>query len=225
MTHFLDRRHSQKLLIMSWIAIFLSLGLVTTALAFTDDQAKQGEQIFAGYCSTCHGDRGQGLTAEFRATWPPQDQNCWKSKCHADNHPPGGFILPKAVPAIIGPRTLQDMMTAQNLHDFISKNMPYQAPGLLNKDQYWAVTAYLLRQRGIAADGQVLNDTNAARIQIKPEAPPAPQGVPFHPPAMPPQKPTSGALRLWVIAGVVLVACALATFLVYRALRGHQPGH
>ncbi len=225
MIPFLDRRRSQKPLIISWIAIFLSLGLVTTALAFTDDQAKQGEQIFGGYCSTCHGNRGQGLTAEFRATWPPQDQNCWKSKCHADNHPPSGFVLPKTVPAIIGPGTLQDMATAQNLHDFISKNMPYQAPGLLNQDQYWALTAYLLRQRGIAADGQVLNNTNAARIQIKPEAPPAPPGAPFHPPSMPPQKPASGTPRLWLIVGVVLVAGSLAAFLVYRVLRSRLPGH
>jgi mono/diheme cytochrome c family protein len=71
------RRLNHTLAQASWAALVLYFGLVAIALAYTEDQARQGAGVFAFYCSTCHGDRGQGLTDEFRATWAPGDQYCW----------------------------------------------------------------------------------------------------------------------------------------------------
>src|SRR5512134_251602 len=62
-------------------------------------QLDYGQEIYRLVCSACHGDVGQGLTPEWRSTWAPEDQNCWKSKCHGQNHPPDGFTFPVA-PAI-----------------------------------------------------------------------------------------------------------------------------
>lgn len=109
-------------------------------------QADIGAEIYALVCRDCHGDRGQGLTDEFRATWAPQDQNCWQSKCHAPNHPPEGFDLPRFVPAIIGPNTLTRFESAADLLAFIGANMPWHNPGSLINEEYWQLTAYILRE-------------------------------------------------------------------------------
>jgi hypothetical protein len=41
-------------------------------------QLGQGTLLYWGVCMACHGDRGQGLTNEWRAVYG-EDQNCWAS--------------------------------------------------------------------------------------------------------------------------------------------------
>ena len=109
-------------------------------------QADIGEEIYILVCRDCHGDRGQGLTDEFRATWAPKDQNCWQSKCHAPNHMVEGFELPRYIPAIIGPNTLARFQTANDLQAYIGTNMPWHNPGSLTQEEYWQLTAFILRE-------------------------------------------------------------------------------
>ena len=104
----------------------------------------QGAKLYQQWCSTCHGDQGQGLTEEWRATWPESKQNCWQSKCHASNHPPDGFSFPQTVPALIGPNTLTKFNTAQDLYVYTRAAMPYWAPNMLLDDEYQAITAFLV---------------------------------------------------------------------------------
>src|SRR5688572_23546779 len=40
------------------------------------NQADEGAQLYWLHCLPCHGDQGQGLTDEWRAQYPPEDQNC-----------------------------------------------------------------------------------------------------------------------------------------------------
>jgi cytochrome c5 len=108
--------------------------------------AEIGAQIYILVCRDCHGDRGQGLTDAFRATWAPEDQNCWQSKCHATNHPPEGFILPRFIPAIISPNTLTRFKSAAELETFISTSMPWYSPGSLTGTEYRQLAAYILRE-------------------------------------------------------------------------------
>lgn len=130
-------------------------------------QADVGAKIYGDWCITCHGDQGQGLTDAWRATWDPLHQNCWQSKCHSLNHPPGGFLLPRHVPAIIGATTLSEFKSAQDLHQFISHKMPFQDPGVLDTDAYWALTAYLLQQNGLVQSGAQITSDNAGSIPIQ----------------------------------------------------------
>src|SRR5574341_723475 len=44
-------------------------------------QLQYGAEIWRLVCSACHAYDGQGLTDAWRATWGPQDRNCWQSKC------------------------------------------------------------------------------------------------------------------------------------------------
>ena len=72
--------------------------LIRPTLPPSASQADAGAQVYTLVCSACHGDLGQGLTDEWRATWNPSDQNCWQSKCHGLNRPSDGFDLPRYVP-------------------------------------------------------------------------------------------------------------------------------
>jgi mono/diheme cytochrome c family protein len=120
----------------------------TGRLPSTDDGAK----LYEFWCSTCHGDRGQGLTAEWRAQWPEGKQNCWQAKCHAASHPPDGFSFPKQVPALIGPDTLAKFPTAQDLYVYARSAMPYWSPNLLTDDEYQAITIFLVKANYAARD-------------------------------------------------------------------------
>lgn len=131
----------------------------------------EGAKLFKQWCSTCHGDKGQGLTPEWRAEWPEGKQNCWQSKCHAANHPPDGFSIPKKVPAVIGPGTLTKFNTAQDLYIYNKTVMPYWAPNLLEDHEYLAITAFLVEANyGVRSVSLPVNSIDdLAAIPLHPE--------------------------------------------------------
>jgi mono/diheme cytochrome c family protein len=146
-------------------------------------QADMGAQVYYQICLACHGDWGQGLTDEWRETWGEEDKNCWQSKCHAPNHPPWGFEIPKYAPPLLGVGSLARYKTADELHDNIAKTMPWWNPGSLTEEQAWQVTAYLLRERGELSDEITLDESTAPVIQLHhPAAKPSDrsQGIYFY---------------------------------------------
>jgi len=126
-------------------------------------QLEYGAEVYRLVCKACHGDKGQGLTDEWRAQWAPEDQNCWQSKCHALNHPPDGFYMPHA-PAVVG-QPVRGFGTALNLHTFIAKYMPWHNPGSLTEKDSWSVTAYILKINEIDP-GSELDAETAAKIDL-----------------------------------------------------------
>ncbi|NPV77375.1 MAG: hypothetical protein HPY59_13515 [Anaerolineae bacterium] len=187
-------------------------------------QAQYGAEIWRLVCSACHGDRGQGLTAEWRSTWGHQDQNCWQSKCHGYNHPPDGFLLPYS-PTVVGDNVLTHYGTVLDLYDYILRYMPWHDPNSLPEKDIWAVTAHVLALNGIDP-GPELNAAQAARISLggplalarTPEeiaaGPLAPErsAVPLQP--APPQEPRT--FKLLLLAGGAVLLAALATLWVRR---------
>jgi mono/diheme cytochrome c family protein len=128
-----------------WLClVLLGVGFMVAWGVTAAASDKTGAELYQFWCSTCHGDRGQGLTPEWRATWPKNKQNCWQSKCHAANHPPEGFILPKTVPALIGSNTLIKFATAQDLYAYTRAAMPFWAPNQLSAEEYRAITLFLV---------------------------------------------------------------------------------
>lgn len=164
-------------------------------------QADQGAQVFYYYCMVCHGDRGQGLTPGFRSLLGVPDNNCWAHECHASNRIDGAFRLPRVVPAVIGKGALSGFKTGLNLYDFISTEMPYQAPGMLSQTQYWQLAAFLLRSNGYYLGALPLNAGPAQAIHL--DAPPPSAG----------QDRTFGAS---VIAVTVLIVAAGAWWWLRR---------
>jgi mono/diheme cytochrome c family protein len=129
-------------------------------------QADLGARAYWLSCMPCHGDKGQGLTTEFRRLYPPDHQNCWSSGCHGARPYNNGFRLPPAVPPLIGPGALATFRTAADLQGYIASAMPFWDPGSLTEQQSWQVTAFLLRSNGIWEGESDLDGQSASTIQI-----------------------------------------------------------
>lgn len=144
-------------------------------------QADEGAQLFWLHCQPCHGDVGQGLTDEWRAQYPPEDQNCWESGCHGRRPYEDGFTLPTAVPAVTGPDSLARFETMGQVYSFMAAAMPYQAPGHLSEEEYLAITAFLARAHNVW-DGTPLNTENVGNFRLRPvEATTTPTSITLSP--------------------------------------------
>jgi len=147
--------------------------LAEPTLPASPSQADEGAQAYWLLCLPCHGDKGQGLTDEFRTTYPPDEEYCWERGCHGERPYEDGFKLPLQVPAVIGPEAaLGKFSTAARLQAFIFAAMPYWNPGSLTEEESWKITAFLLRENGISF-GKELDASNADQVLLGP-APPVP---------------------------------------------------
>jgi mono/diheme cytochrome c family protein len=170
-------------------------------------QVSVGAEIYRLVCRDCHGDRGQGLTSDWRAQWAPADQNCWQSKCHGPNHPQDGFELPYS-PPITGAAFTSRFGTAQELFVYIRQSMPWYAPGSLIDKQAWAVSALVLQMNGIDP-GVELDLATASKIVINPELASRPptqtptQAAPVKTETSIPAAPAP--FPLWAIGGLALI--------------------
>lgn len=123
--------------------------LATPVMPESPTQVDIGRNLYYYHCMPCHGDRGQGLTDEWREVWVPDHQNCWAPGCHAGRPDDEGFAIPRVVPAVIGSaHALNPFQTAEELFDFMRRTQPPQRPGTLSDTEYWALTAFLLHENG-----------------------------------------------------------------------------
>ena len=154
-------------------------------------QADNGAQIYWGMCTACHGDHGQGLTDEWRNSYPPENRDCWQSGCHGSDAPKNSFMIPMAgIPALAGAGTLTRFSNSFELYRHIQQNMPFFRTGSLTSKEAWSLTAYILRMNGREAKGFTLDEVSGAAI-------------PVHHKVKPPENQTPGALFL---VGVLILA-------------------
>jgi hypothetical protein len=168
-------------------------------------QADYGARDYWLYCLPCHGDRGQGLTEEFRQTYPPEETNCWESGCHGRSPYEFGFILPTAVPAVIEHGALAKFSDAAQLNSYIRATMPFWNPGSLTEEESWRVTAFILRQNKLWDASEELNASNASGVKI-------PRGAFLTPvvTAQPGDARGQGELWVWLgLAGVLVFLIVL----------------
>ena len=231
------RTRSALLILAGTILVFAATTGAAFAGSVTRSDPVQGEdprleQLQAGWetyrlwCSACHAYSGEGLTPAWISTWAPDDQNCWQSKCHALNHPNDGFFLPHSIPAIAGPGVLAHFGDGPTLYGFVSTLMPYQEPGALSQDQYYAVLAHVLNMNGIDYGLEPLGPDTIDAVTLS-GAPasvlPAPPTV--EAPAMPPSAAVpdpAGAPNAGLLAGGILGSLALAAVAAVAAAR-EQP--
>ena len=188
--------------------------LAEPTLPAAPSQADYGAQTYWLLCLPCHGDRGQGLTDEFRETYPPEEQYCWERGCHGERPYEFGFTLPMKVPAVIGPDvSLYKFTNAATLNAYIMAAMPYWNPGSLTEEEGWLVTAFILRENGIPLEG-TLDASNAAEIR-------------FSSPNLTPTPLTEAELEninvqtvpvfsIWLLIPVVMVILVAAFFLIRK---------
>lgn len=184
--------------------------LAEPTLPASPSQADVGAQVYWLSCLPCHGDKGQGLTDEFRATYPTEEQYCWESGCHGKRPYEDGFTIPKFIPSLIGSRALYKFTDAAQLNSYIRSAMPFWDPGSLTAEQAWQVTAFLLRENGIWNDATELNESNAGDVRF--ERQPL---TPLPTPAQFPVKKRSG-VNFWALLLGVVVFLGILFFILKR---------
>lgn len=96
--------------------------------------AKAGKAVYQQFCQSCHGVDGTGASADELAG----------AKHGLTDNPPDktiGSYWPYAT----------------TVFDFTRRSMPLNAPGSLNTNQLYAVTAYLLYLNGLIKDTEIMN--------------------------------------------------------------------
>jgi mono/diheme cytochrome c family protein len=136
-------------------------------------QVEIGREVYYYHCMPCHGDRGQGLTDEWREVWVHDHQNCWARGCHTGRAGEEGFFIPRTVPPVSGSAgALVRFGTAEGLFTFLRATQPPNRPGDLTDEQYWAVTAFLLHEVG-----RLPADVELGQPAAEPPGPPSALGV------------------------------------------------
>lgn len=188
--------------------------LAKPTLPVEPSQADQGAQDYWLYCLPCHGERGQGLTDEFRETYPPDEVNCWESGCHGKRPYTDGFKLPTTVPAVISPDAVRKFTDAAQLNSYIRAAMPYWDPGSLTEDEAWRVTAFLMRENGLWDGVGELNASNAGEVRI-PHGTLTPLVVPEQD-----QVENRGGGNSWlVIIGLIFIFSVLIMFFILKKIK------
>ena len=165
--------------------------LAAPPLPAEPSQADLGHQVYYQVCMACHGERGQGLTEEWREIWE-EDSYCWASECHGERHPPQGFEFPQVTSPLVGTGTFLRFDNAQELHTYLVDTMPWWNPGYLKPEEYWQLTAFLLRMRGVLPEGVTLDTGNATVFHIHTAPPPGDK------------RP-----QVWLLAGVLAASAGL----------------
>ena len=186
--------------------------LAQPTLPAVPSQADHGAQVYWLSCLPCHGDRGQGLTDEFRKTYPPEEEYCWESGCHGARPYENGFTIPMQIPGVIGGSTLAKFADAAQLNAYIRATMPFWKPGSLTEEESWQVTSFILRQNGLWDASTELGTSNAIDVKI-------PRGAFLTPIATPPQTDVQGSsgTMLWIVAAGVALLIALVMFILKKS--------
>ena len=103
--------------------------------------AGQGGKLYAQHCLACHGAEGvDGLNDRLAG---------------------GHGTLSTHVPV----KTVGSFWPyATTIFDFIRRAMPYNTPGMLNHDEVYALTAYLLYINGIVDEGEVMDEQSLPAV-------------------------------------------------------------
>jgi cytochrome c len=188
--------------------------LAEPTLPAEPSQADHGAQDYWLYCLPCHGDRGQGLTDEFRETYPPDEVDCWQSGCHGKRPYEFGFTLPTQIPPVIEDHALAKFTDAAQLNAYIRATMPYWNPGTLTEEEAWRVTAFLLRENNLLDVETQLNAENAASVKI-------PRGAFLTPAVTPPlsnvqEREAANSAILWGAGAGIAVLLVLLLFVLKK---------
>ncbi len=105
--------------------------------------AKEGRVLYLQKCASCHGDQGQGATAEDLVSGPT---------------PPTAGHPNKAIGSY--------WPYATTIFDFVRRAMPPSAPGSLSSDELYALTAYLLAANKIISESDEMDALSLPKVEM-----------------------------------------------------------
>ena len=110
---------------------------------------QQGSVVFLQKCAACHGLHGEGIDKNPRLI---------------GREPAAGYNFAGDVKA---PRTIGNYWPySTTLYDYLHRAMPLNAPGSLTPNEIYAVTAFLLNENGIIAQGAVMDAKSLPAVRM-----------------------------------------------------------
>ena len=105
--------------------------------------AREGADVYATHCITCHGEGGEGAVNDALV----------------GGHGTIGTDSPKKTVGSYWPY-------ATTIFDYVRRAMPLQTPGTLSADETYAVTAYLLHLNGIIDDDECMDAESLPGVKM-----------------------------------------------------------
>lgn len=112
--------------------------------------AAQGAGIYAAKCAVCHGAAGEGI-GPYPKLIQPMAAN--------DSFP---FDRDANIPKTIG----NYWPYSTTVYEYISRAMPFNAPGSLTPDEVYSVAAYLLAKNGVIGQNAVMNAKTLPAVRM-----------------------------------------------------------
>lgn len=105
--------------------------------------AAAGREVYANRCAKCHGEKGEGRDSVPLAGGQ------------------GTLKNPKPL------RTVGSYWPyATTIWDYVNRAMPFNNPGMLSRDQVYAVTAYILFLNGIVGENEVMDAHSLPKVRM-----------------------------------------------------------
>ncbi len=149
-----------------------ALGATDANLAAAKSRASTGADLFAQQCAGCHGQRGEGhgrnpaIIGAGALPMYPRDKSDSASSTLSDPNQ----LEEEARNRPAGAPTREPFRTVENVHKYISENMPLPADraGSLAPDQYWAIVNFMLVAHGSAVPEGGITAENAGSVEVEP---------------------------------------------------------
>jgi len=145
------------------------LGATDASVASARAKTPQGADVWGRECASCHGQRGEGLSAAPNVMGSgalplyPRDASTTGNAALQATQGQAQGQNPNAE------QTRAPFRTADDLYQFVSKSMPLPRAraGTLKPDEYWAVVNFILVAHGAPVPAEGVSEANAKSVPIK----------------------------------------------------------
>lgn len=144
-------------------------GASDPALALARDQAAQGGALFSAQCASCHGQRGEGLSAPAVMGvdgLPEYPKDPTLSSDIRSTDPAEQQLRQQLYPGGVPMR--EPFRTAADLYAYVSRHMPKKQPGSLSSEEYYQLITFMLIAHGASVPPEGVTAENAGSVQVRP---------------------------------------------------------
>jgi mono/diheme cytochrome c family protein len=146
-------------------------GAAPENLARAEGLAPNGSELYKLHCAGCHGQRGESVGRAPRILGPgalpelPAEQNLNADPAAGDPE----LLRLRAQSRPAGAPSRDPFRTAEDLHRFVSKNMPrpVDKAGSLRPEEYWAIVNFMLVAHGVDVPATGVTADNASSVKLR----------------------------------------------------------
>jgi cytochrome c len=144
-------------------------GALDANLAQARNKAAQGGTLFGEHCASCHGQRGEGLSAPAIMgvdALPEYPKDPTMSSDIRSTDPAEQQLRQQLYPG--GAPMREPFRTAADLYNYVSSQMPKKHPGSLGSQDYWKIVTFMLIAHGASVPPEGVDEQNAPSVTIRP---------------------------------------------------------